>query len=113
MTAQNKAKTAPQSVKFLGREALAYLRGHERAMVRLLGEFVRCESFSYEKKAVDAVRKLPSGGGAGGGGLVDQGHCLAPVNELSDRLLFLLREIRRDGIKPGVSSRRSSPFRLA
>jgi glutamate carboxypeptidase len=54
MTAQNKAKTAPQSVKFLGREALAYLRGHERAMVRLLGEFVRCESFSYEKKAVDA-----------------------------------------------------------
>ncbi len=54
MTARATTKTARQDAKFPGREALAYLRGQERAMVRMLGEFVRCESFSYEKKAVDA-----------------------------------------------------------
>jgi glutamate carboxypeptidase len=40
-------------VQFPGRDALAYLRGREREMVRLLGEFVTCESFSTDKKAVD------------------------------------------------------------
>jgi glutamate carboxypeptidase len=39
---------------FDARAALAYLRSREAAMVRLLGEFVRSESFSYEKKAIDA-----------------------------------------------------------
>jgi glutamate carboxypeptidase len=54
MTAQNMAGAVARGAKFPAREALAYLRGQERAMVRVLGEFVRCESFSYEKKAVDA-----------------------------------------------------------
>jgi glutamate carboxypeptidase len=54
MTAQNMAGAVARGAKFPAREALAYLRGRERAMVRVLGEFVRCESFSYEKKAVDA-----------------------------------------------------------
>ncbi len=36
------------------REMLAHLRTREAAMVRMLGELVRCESFSYDKKAVDA-----------------------------------------------------------
>jgi glutamate carboxypeptidase len=35
------------------REMLRELRRREAAMVRLLGEFVRIESFSYDKKAVD------------------------------------------------------------
>ena len=39
---------------FDARAALAYLRSREAAMLRLLGEFVRSESFSYEKKAIDA-----------------------------------------------------------
>jgi glutamate carboxypeptidase len=47
------AKTTRET-EFSGSEALRVLRGRERAMVRLLGEFVRCESFSYDKKAVDA-----------------------------------------------------------
>src|ERR1700722_16552834 len=55
MTSKTSAKSTAAkvvaSVNFPGREALAYLRGQERAMVRVLGEFVRCESFSYEKKA--------------------------------------------------------------
>jgi glutamate carboxypeptidase len=54
MAAQNMAGAVARGAKFPAREALAYLRGQERAMVRVLGEFVRCESFSYEKKAVDA-----------------------------------------------------------
>lgn len=40
------------------RELLAHLRTREAAMVRMLGEFVRCESFSYEKRAVDAFGLL-------------------------------------------------------
>jgi glutamate carboxypeptidase len=35
------------------REILRELRGREKDMVRLLGKFVRCESPSYEKAAVD------------------------------------------------------------
>jgi glutamate carboxypeptidase len=42
------------NAQFPAREILAELRSHERAMVQLLGEFARCESFSYDKKAVDA-----------------------------------------------------------
>jgi glutamate carboxypeptidase len=42
------------SSAFAARAALAYLRSREAAMVRLLGEFVQSESFSYEKKAIDA-----------------------------------------------------------
>jgi acetylornithine deacetylase/succinyl-diaminopimelate desuccinylase-like protein len=42
------------TLAFDARAALAHLRSREAAMVRLLGEFVRSESFSYEKKAIDA-----------------------------------------------------------
>jgi glutamate carboxypeptidase len=34
------------------------LRGHERSMVRMLGQFVRCESPSHQKAAVDRLGKL-------------------------------------------------------
>jgi glutamate carboxypeptidase len=54
MATKTKTKRTAPGAKFPARGALAYLRGRERAMVRVLGEFVRCESFSYEKKAVDA-----------------------------------------------------------
>ena len=36
------------------REILRYLRGRENQIVRLLGKFVRCESPSCDKRAVDA-----------------------------------------------------------
>jgi glutamate carboxypeptidase len=48
------AKKLAGNTQFPAREILAELRSHERAMVQLLGEFARCESFSYDKKAVDA-----------------------------------------------------------
>ncbi len=37
---------------------LCYLQGRERAMVRLLGEFVRCESPSHQKAAVDRFGRI-------------------------------------------------------
>jgi len=46
------------SAVFPSRKVLAELRTRESAMVRLLGEFVRCESFSYDKNGVDAFGAL-------------------------------------------------------
>lgn len=40
------------------KQMLAYLRGQQGEMVRLLGRFVRCESPSSDKAAVDACGKL-------------------------------------------------------
>ena len=40
------------------REILRYLRGRESEMVRLLGKFVRCESPSIEKAAVDGFAQM-------------------------------------------------------
>jgi glutamate carboxypeptidase len=40
------------------REMLRYLRGGEDQMVRLLGRFVRCESPSLDKRAVDACGQI-------------------------------------------------------
>jgi glutamate carboxypeptidase len=40
------------------REALRHLRAQEDAMVRLLGKFVRCESPSLDKRAVDSMGEL-------------------------------------------------------
>ncbi len=40
------------------REMLRYLRGREDHMVRLLGKLVRCESPSFDKRAVDACGQL-------------------------------------------------------
>jgi glutamate carboxypeptidase len=40
------------------REILRYLRGREDWMVRLLGKFVRCESPSFDKRAVDACGEI-------------------------------------------------------
>src|SRR5208282_5057816 len=40
------------------REMLHYLRGREDQMVRLLGKFVRCESPSFDKRAVDACGEI-------------------------------------------------------
>jgi glutamate carboxypeptidase len=54
MTVKKRAKKTLPSMRVSGRDALAYLCGYEREMVRLLGEFVGCESFSYDKQAVDA-----------------------------------------------------------
>src|ERR1700690_826527 len=52
---KSKSSSTPASrknEKFM-RELLRATRGREREMVRLLGEFVRCESPSYDKAAVD------------------------------------------------------------
>jgi glutamate carboxypeptidase len=55
----DRAKTAAKPVPV--REILAHLRARQVSMVRLLGEFVRCESFSYDKKAVDAFGAIVAG----------------------------------------------------
>jgi len=47
------AKKPAGNTQFPAREILAQLRARERSMLQLLGEFVRSESFSYDKKAVD------------------------------------------------------------
>jgi glutamate carboxypeptidase len=39
-------------------ELLRVLRGHEKQMLRLLGKFVRCESPSHQKAAVDRMGRL-------------------------------------------------------
>ena len=44
------------------KQILRELRGRQGEMVKLLGEFVRCESPSHVKSAVDRVRRA---GGAG------------------------------------------------
>jgi glutamate carboxypeptidase len=49
--------TGPPSV----RELLKWLRGRERAMTRLLGRFVRAESPSYDKGAVDRFGGMVAG----------------------------------------------------
>lgn len=43
------------------REILRELRGREKDMVRLLGRFVRCESPSHEKAAVDSFAQMVAG----------------------------------------------------
>src|SRR5271156_6791612 len=40
------------------REMMRYLRGREDRMVRLLGKLVRCESPSFDKRAVDACGQI-------------------------------------------------------
>jgi hypothetical protein len=42
----------------LMRDLLRAARGRESAMVRLLGRFVRCESPSYDKAAVDRFGEM-------------------------------------------------------
>ena len=59
MKAKKSARAAASNAAaFPARKVLAELRARESAMVRLLGEFVRCESFSYDKKGVDAFGVL-------------------------------------------------------
>jgi glutamate carboxypeptidase len=43
------------------RELLRNLKDHQKEMLRLLGRFVRCESPSHEKAAVDAMGALVAG----------------------------------------------------
>lgn len=50
--ARKKPKTAPM------RKLLAAARPREAAMVRLLGELVRCESSSYDKPGIDRLARL-------------------------------------------------------
>src|SRR5271169_1285378 len=49
------------SERTLMKQILRELRGRQGAMVKLLGEFVRCESPSHVKRAVDACAEMVAG----------------------------------------------------